>query len=333
MQPVMFPLLISRPAVLPEVLRLHPIAKEFCMRSPSSLATLLLLILASIPAVTIQAKTPAASSPPNPAVGAQYDTTHVYVAPADFDHLVSSLLATFGGTKSKQGVFTVTPTPSETMSQLVLTPAGSVSVFGFKTPIPYPFGVERTGYLVGNLDAAVKQARLDGAAVIVAPFPDPIGRDVVIQWPGGVNMQLYWHTTAPSYPKLQTVPENRVYLSPDKADEFVRRFVRFSHGRILADETSAPGADIGRPGDTYRAIRIESVFGKLTVLVTDGHLPYPYGRELTGYEVSDLPNTLDKATASGAKILVPAFTSGGRQSAVVEFPGGYIAEIHAASSP
>ena len=334
MPPVMFPLPIPRPAVLPGVLRhIHLIAKEFCMRSTSSLATLLLLILASIPAVTIQAKTPTASSPPNPAVGAQYDTTHVYVAPADFDPLVSSLLATFGGTKSKQGVFTVTPTPSETMSQLVLTPAGSVSVFGFKTPIPYPFGVERTGYLVGNLDTAVKQARLDGADVIVAPFPDPIGRDVVIQWPGGVNMQLYWHTTAPSYPKLQTVPENRVYLSPDRADEFVRRFVRFSHGRILADEKSAPGADIGRPGDTYRAIRIESAFGKLAVLVTDGHLPYPYGRELTGYEVSDLPSTLDKATASGAKILVPAFTSGGRQSAVVEFPGGYIAEIHAASSP
>jgi predicted enzyme related to lactoylglutathione lyase len=312
---------------------IHPIAKELCMRSTSSLATLLLLILASIPAVTIQAKAPAASTPPNPAVGAQYDTTHVYVAPADFDALVSSLLATFGGTKSKQGVFTVTPTPSETMSQLVLTPAGSVSVFGFKTPIPYPFGVERTGYLVGNLDTAVKQARLDGADVIVAPFPDPIGRDVVIQWPGGVNMQLYWHTTAPSYPKLQTVPENRVYLSPGKADEFVRSFVRFSHGRILVDEKSASGADIGRPGDTYRAIRIESAFGKLTVLVTDGHLPYPYGRELTGYEVSDLPSTLDKATASGAKILVPAFTSGGRQSAVVEFPGGYIAEIHAAAGP
>jgi hypothetical protein len=26
----------------------------------------------------------------------------------------------------------------------------------------------------------------------------------------------------------------------------------------------------------------------MVVLVTDGHLPYPYGRETTGYEVSDL---------------------------------------------
>ena len=63
------------------------------------------------------------------AVGAQYDSTHAYVVPEDFDRFVASLLATFGGTASKQGVFTVTPTPSSTMSQVVLTPAGSVSVF------------------------------------------------------------------------------------------------------------------------------------------------------------------------------------------------------------
>jgi predicted enzyme related to lactoylglutathione lyase len=267
------------------------------------------------------------------AVGPQYDTTHVYVAPQDFDQLVSSLLATFGGTKSKQGVFTVTPTPSETMSQLVLTPAGSVSVFGFKTPIPYPFGAERTGYLVRDLDAALRLAQANGADVIVTAFPDPIGRDAVIQWPGGINMQLYWHTTPPSYSSLQTIPENRVYLSPGKADEFVGRFLRFSRGKILADEKRAPGIEIGRSDDTYRQIRIDSPFGKLTVFVTDGHLPYPYGHEVTGYEVSDLKTTLDKAITSGAKVLVPAFASRGRESALVEFPGGYVAEIHAAAVP
>ena len=59
------------------------------------------------------------------AVGPQYDTNHVYVAPQDFDRFVASVLATFGGTATKQGVFTVTPTPSSTMSQLVLTPVGT----------------------------------------------------------------------------------------------------------------------------------------------------------------------------------------------------------------
>ena len=90
----------------------------------------------------------ATTTTPNVAVGPQYDTTHVYVAPEDFDRFVASLIATFGGTASKQGVFMVTPTPSETMSQLVLTPVGTISVFGFKTPIPYPFG-SRTDGLFG----------------------------------------------------------------------------------------------------------------------------------------------------------------------------------------
>src|SRR5262245_60907350 len=164
---------------------------------------------------------------PEVAVGAQYDTTHVYVAPEDFNRFVASLIATFGGTTSKQGVFTVTPTPSSTMSQLVLTPAGTVSVFGFKTAVPYPFGVERTGYLVTNIDEAIRAAKATGADVVVAPFNDPIGRDAIIQWPGGVNTQLYWHTTPPSYAPLQTVPENRVYVSQDRVDAFVRSFLAF----------------------------------------------------------------------------------------------------------
>jgi hypothetical protein len=39
---------------------------------------------------------------PGVAVGPQYDTTHVYVAPQDFDRFVASLIATFGGGTTKQ---------------------------------------------------------------------------------------------------------------------------------------------------------------------------------------------------------------------------------------
>jgi predicted enzyme related to lactoylglutathione lyase len=270
----------------------------------------------------------ASTSTPNPGVAPQYDTTHVYVSPEDFDRFVSSLLATFGGTATKQGVFTVTPTPSSTMSQLVLTPVGSVSVFGFKTRIPYPFGAERTGYLVTDLDGAINTAVEDGADVLVSPFNDPIGRDVVIQWPGGVNMQLYWHTTAPSYQMLQTIPENRVYVSANRVEAFLRSFLAFSHGKVISDNSRAPGVEIGRPQDIYRRVRIESTFGRLTVLVTDGHLPYPYGRETTGYEVANLTDTLAKAKAAGVEILIPPYTADQRESAIVQFPGGYIAELH-----
>ena len=283
----------------------------------------LLLLSRTVPAVA-----QAAVATPNFAVGSQYDTTHVYVAPEDFDRLVASLLATFGGTASKKATTTVTPTPSRTMWQAVSTPVGLLSVLGFTTPAPYPFGSERTGYLVTDMDAAIRAARADGADVLVSSFNDPIGQDVIIQWPGGVNMQFYWHTSPSSSAPLQTIPENRVYVSADRVEAFTRSFLAFSLGKVTSDDADAPGVEIGRATDTYRRIRIESKFGKMTVFVTDGHLPYPYGRETTGYEVQNLTDTLAKAKTAGVTILVAPYTAEQRNSAVVQFPGGYIAEIH-----
>jgi hypothetical protein len=145
-------------------------------------------------------------------------------------------------------------------------------------------------------------------------------------------MQLYWHTTPPSYPALQTVPENRAYVSPGRATAFVRSFLAFSHGKVVSDNAHAPGVEIGHASDAYRRIRISSVFGAMAVLVTDGHLPYPYGHETTGYEVTNLTGTLQKAKAAGVSVLDGPFSADGRNSAMVQFPGGYIAEIHSAVS-
>jgi predicted enzyme related to lactoylglutathione lyase len=271
-----------------------------------------------------------ASTPSSPsiAVAPQYDTTHVYVSPTDVNAFVVSFLGTFGGTTTKQVSVTVTPTPSITTSQLLQTPVGTVSLFGFTTPIPSPFGAERTGYLVTDMDAAIKAARATGADVVVTPFPDPIGVDAVIQWPGGVMTQIYWHTTKPSYAPFAKVPENRVYLSADRADVFVKSFLAFSNGHVVSDTPDAPGSELGLTNGMIRRILVESAFGKLLVFVTDGHLPYPYGRETTGYEVGDLGATLDKATTLGVKILAQPHRVAGRNSAMVQFPGGYIAEIH-----
>jgi len=134
-----------------------------------------------------------------------------------------------------------------------------------------------------------------------------------------VNMQLYWHTTPPSYPELQTIPENRVYVSADRAAAFLRSFVTFSRGKVISNDPHASGIEIGRPSDTYRRIRIQSKFGILTAHVTDGHLPFPYGRELTGYEVSDLAGTLAKAKAAGATILTGPYAADHRNAAMVQF--------------
>ncbi len=284
-------------------------------------------------AVLLAMASAAAQAESGPAVGPQYDTTHVYVAPEEVDRFVASFAATFGGESTKQVVATVTPTPSSTTSQLVFTPVGNISVFGFRTPIPYPFGRERTGYLVPDIDAAVQSAREAGASVLVSTFPDPIGRDAVIQWPGGVAMQLYWHTTTPSYAPLKTVPENRVYVPAEAVDAFVADFTRFAKGKVVSDDAAAPGVEIGRPDNSYRRIRIESGFGRMVVLVTDGHLPYPYGHELTGYEVADLAETIGKAKAAGATLLVAPYRAGGREAAMLDFPGGIIVEIHAIAGP
>src|SRR5438309_1898713 len=278
--------------------------------------------------VSAFAQSPQTAETVSVAVGPQYDTTHVYVPSADSDRLVTSIPQTFRGKTAQAGMLTVTQKPSTTKLKMVLTPAGTLSVFGFKTPIPYPFGLERTGYLVTDMDEAVRAAKATGADVLVAAFNDPIGQEAIIQWPGGVNTQLYWHTTAPSYTPLQTVPENRVYVSPDRVDAFVRSFLAFSHGSVVSDEARAPGVEIGRPAETYRRVRIDSEFGKLTAFVTDGHLSYPYGREMMGYEVTNLAETLTKAKAAGADVLVPPYKTEERDAVVVSFPGGYIAEIH-----
>ena len=143
-----------------------------------------------------------------------------------------------------------------------------------------------------------------------------------------MNTQLYWHAVAPSYPSLQTIPENRVYVSVYSVNAFITSFMAFSHGEVISDDAHAPGVEIGCPTDTYRRLRLQSKFGKVTVLVTDGHLPYPYGREITGYEVANLSDTLTKAKAAGVAVLVEPYKAADRSAAMVQFPGGYIAEIH-----
>ncbi|KAA0264881.1 glyoxalase [Hafnia alvei] len=261
-------------------------------------------------------------------VGPQYDTTHVYVEPGKIDPFVDSILKTFGGSTTQRVLADITPTPSQTYSQLILTPSGSFSVFDFQTPAPYPFGNERNGFLVTNMDAAIASAKKAGADVIVEPFNDPIGRDAVVQWPGGVNMQLYWHTKAPNYQPLSFIPENRIYLSRYRVDDFIKSYQKFSHGKIVDDSQQSSAVIGGEKNSAIRVVNLSSAFGKTRIFVTDGHLNYPFGQERTGYGVTNLSETLGKATASGAKILWQSVAGEKRASAVVQFPGGYIAEIH-----
>ncbi|MFD9815561.1 hypothetical protein [Streptomyces sp. NPDC059080] len=110
----------------------------------------LIVTLTAIPTASVAQSTP--TRPPGShrqfAVGPQYDSTHVYVTPGTEQAFVASWVATFGGTTIGPTATQVTPTPSRTLSELVLSPVGTLSVFDYTTPVPYPFGTERTGWLV-----------------------------------------------------------------------------------------------------------------------------------------------------------------------------------------
>jgi hypothetical protein len=291
------------------------------------------LLLLVIGPGTARGQGAAAARDAGMAVGTQYASTHVYVAPADLDGFVKSVNATFGGQASKVSVTNVLPVPSSTEFQFVWTPVGTISVRAFQTPIPFPFGLERTGYLVTEMEAAIREARAAGAEVMVEPFKDPIGRDTVIQWPGGVKMQPYWHFTAPKYPPLDTIPDNRVYVSRGAADKFVEAICDLRTARCWQMMRGRMRVRLGARGEAYRRIRISSRFGNMQVLLTDGHLPYPFGHEIAGYEVRDFGATWEKAKPAGVKILsAPYATDDERMSAIVEFPGRYVAELHSVTA-
>ena len=50
------------------------------------------------------------------------------------------------------------------------------------------------------------------------------------------------------------------------------------------------------------------------------------------YQVQDLTATLKKATTAGVKILSAPYTTEDRTTAIVEFPGGYVAETHSVTT-
>lgn len=66
-------------------------------------------------------------------------------------------MGTFGGSYVKPFTTQLTPTPSSAMATQVFSPVALLSVFDFTTPVPYPFGQERTGWGVTDTAAATRQ--------------------------------------------------------------------------------------------------------------------------------------------------------------------------------
>jgi len=273
--------------------------------------------------VATQAMADPRAQTPDVAVFPQYDTAHVYVAAGGADAFIRSFVATFGGQASKGIEANSASAMNDGESQYVWSPVGTLAVFNSSTPRQVPLG-----YMVLDMDKAIAEAKAVGAKVIDGPSQESTGRSAVVEWPGGVTMQLYSDSARPNYAPLASVPEHRVYVPRADADAFVQDFVRFSRGQVASDNRQRDATEIGRIGETYRRIRITSEFGILLVLATDGKLPAPFGQESSGYGVEDLATTIEKARAAGATVVSPSFDAGDRSGVMVQFPGGYVAEIH-----
>jgi hypothetical protein len=88
-----------------------------------------------------------------------------------------------------------------------------------------------------------------------------------VQFPGGIDIQLWKHNSPTVFAPLATIPENRFYLDPAAADTFVHAWLTFSHGYAAVDDSHAShasGAEIGMPGTTYRKGRIWKQLGFAT---------------------------------------------------------------------
>ena len=53
---------------------------------------------------------------------------------------------------------------------------------------------------------------------------------------------------------------------------------------------------------------------------------------MTGHEVATPGETLNQAKVAGVSVLVPSYSAGDREAAIVQFPGGYVAEIQSAAN-
>lgn len=298
----------------------------------TTMAAVAALVTASVASVTASA----ATETPSPAVhsksaspyGPSYNTGHAYVEHGQLDAFIHSWEATFGGTNPPPSASNITPTQSTELGAIINSPIGIVSAYDYQTPVPYPFGAEHGGIAVHGIDTATATADRDGASAIVAPWTGPIGRESVVQFPGGVDFQLYEQFDMSGIPTLAAPPEYRIYLSDDAVDAFLASYLRFTGGHLVSDNKHDDGAEIGAPGTTYRRILLTSPFGDTVVLANNGYWNYPYGRDSVGYTVPNLNATIAKATSNGATVLSGPNAGDGRNSAILQFPGGYIAEFH-----
>jgi uncharacterized linocin/CFP29 family protein len=72
---------------------------------------------------------------------------------------------------------------------------------------------------------------------------------------------------------------------------------------LTIDRQQVDDVERGARDADWQPVKISSPFGPTVVMITNGHRPYPFGREVTGYAVAHLDATLAKARTAGAVVL------------------------------
>jgi hypothetical protein len=126
---------------------------------------------------------------------------------------------------------------------------------------------------VTDLDEAIRSAKIRAADVVVAPFNDPIGRERSSNGRAESACSSTGTRLLPTMPSFRPFPKTESTCpSGARTNLFANSWPSHS---VASDDARAPGVEIGRPNDMFRRVRIASTFGTITVLATDGHIPYP----------------------------------------------------------
>jgi len=143
---------------------------------------------------------------------------------------------------------------------------------------------------------------------------------------GGGHTQLYCTPPAPPIRRSDQSLKNRVLC--------LARGVLLSSSRVTlpsrmenssANDSRTPGIEVGRPGETVWRVRVESNLESSRSSYPTVTCRIPRTRD-DGVRGCELTETLAKAKA-WADRACPAYKSGDRTAAMVEFPGGYIARF------
>ncbi|MED5812206.1 glyoxalase [Mycolicibacterium sp. 050232] len=115
-----------------------------------------------------------------------------------------------------------------------------------------------------------------------------------------------------------------VYAQPGTAQAFVNSWIATFGGEA---QPPANGIDLTPYPSKATAIMLSSPVAALSVYDFSSGIPYPFGREVSGWGVTDVDVGIQQATAANAHVLVAPFDDPLGRDAVIQFPAGNAVQL------